>query len=567
MIFKFDKSGNMENMRMEGDIDMGRKSNKDKDKFQQVDVSLVNQVKEEVMSEMSEAQTQVAVGFESLNDDEEDMVQQHEMELVKEMESESDKIWDKGSRDGVVGASGENKDDGDSESNKGVMSDEELKEKMRERNMGNVVNFNSLEEKYKSEDEQILANKLRKSEKEREMGGEKDDDDGKEQMKSEEKEEKQRQKDIRKFKKEFKDREKQLKLKKESNDKSWSFDNCLVTTRDGGVPFKYQLSLSALQLAEMYSVTNQIFYDESTQRGEKVTKSKGNIPLVNIAHSKKFLKAVLEDSEVDGGTIYLNYAKENPTPLRYDQITNTLSAQFPLSVNDGAHRLESCVMWYKLFKRDILEVKNPDDFYFSVTILNMTQEQSENVFVALNSLGLPVSKTRIAFHDTYNQNNVIAKKVMNNSFLRGRIELVSNSLKKTSNCVMTFNTLSKGCSMMSPETPSQVEEVGSFLCSYFNEIVEIFPKIFGNVSPEVRHEERTKIFIGEVMFVNSLFSLAKEIQGMDDWKERLKRLAQKDFLSRDNPTFRFCLREGSKLINSSKVQKDIASIMLAKVLE
>ncbi|HBY21250.1 MAG TPA: hypothetical protein DEG71_09655 [Clostridiales bacterium] len=144
--------------------------------------------------------------------------------------------------------------------------------------------------------------------------------------------------------------------------------------------------------------------------------------------------------------------------------------------------------------------------------------------------------------------------------------MVSNSLKKTSNCVMTFNTLSKGCSMMSPETPSQVEEAGNFLCSYWNEIVELFPKIFGNVTPEIRQEERTKIFIGEVMFINSLFSLAKEIQGMDDWKERLKRLAQDNFLNRDNPIWRFCLREGSKLINSSKVQKDITNLIIDKVM-
>ena len=156
---------------------------------------------------------------------------------------------------------------------------------------------------------------------------------------------------------------------------------------------------------------------------------------------------------------------------------------------------------------------------------------------------------------------------MNNSFLRGRIELVSNSLKKTSNCVMTFNTLSKGCSMMSLETPSQVEEAGNFLCSYWDEIVELFPKIYGNVTPEVRYEERTKTtFVGEVMFINSLFSLAKEIQGMDDWKDRLKRLKQDNFLGRDNTIWRFCLREGSKLINSSKVQKDITNLIIDKVM-
>jgi len=543
MIFKFDRVGNMEDVgdvedtKLEGDIEMGRKSNKDKDRFTQMDVSVVNSVKEEVMNMNAKSISETAVGFESLNEDEEDMVQEHEMELVKEMDAEVD--------------------------------DEKLKQQMRELNMRNMPSLSNLT-RMKDEGE-VKENKEDSGERVG-VGNDKEkmvkDEPNKEysddaQRKKDELKIKREQ---NKIKKEFKEREKQLNLKKESNDKSWSFDNISVIMRDG-TPYKFNLSLSALQLAEMYSITNQIYYEESTQRGEKATKSKGNVPLVNISHSKKFLKAVLEDSKVDGGTIYLNYAKENPTPLHYDQISNTLSGQFPLYVNDGAHRLESCVMWYKLFKRDMLEVKNPDEYYFSVTILNATIEESENVFVALNSLGLPVSKTRIAFHDTYNLNNAIAKKVMNNSFLRGRIELVSNSLKKTSNCVMTFNTLSKGCSRMSPETPSQVEEAGNFLCSYWDEIVELFPKIYGNVSSETRQIEKANTFIGEVMFIHALFGLAVELQSTEDWKDKLKRLKEPNFLSRNNDLWiRNITRNEGKIINTSKTQDFVKDQLLAKVM-
>jgi len=534
MIFKFDKSGNMENIGMEGDIDMARKS-KEKDRFNQMDMNVVNAVKEEVINAMSET----AAGFESLDEiiGDEDMVQQHETELIKEMDAEVD--------------------------------DEKLKQQMRELNMRNMPSLSNLNRmKDENEGKEGKENSGERvgagSDKEQMVKNELNEECSDAQRKKDELKIKREQ---NKLKKEFKEREKQLNLKKESNDKSWSFDNISVIMRDGA-PYKFNLSLSALQLAEMYSITNQIYYEESTQRGEKTTKSKGNVPLVNMNHSKKFLKAVLEDSKIDGGTIYLNYAKENPTPLHYNQISNTLSGQFPLYVNDGAHRLESCVMWLKLFKRDMLEVKNPDEYYFSVTILNATIEESENVFVALNSLGLPVSKTRIAFHDTYNLNNAIAKKVMNNSFLRGRIELVSNSLKRTSNCVMTFNTLSKGCSMMSPETPNQVEEAGNFLCSYWNEIVELFPKIYGNVTPEVRYEERTaNTFIGEVMFINALFSLAKELQFVSDWKDKLKKLKEPNFLSRNNDLWiRNITRNEGKLINTSKTQDFVKSQLLAKVM-
>ena len=116
MIFKFDRAGNMENIGTEGDFDMGRKGNKDK--FQQVDVSLINQVKEEVMSGM----TTIAAGFESLDEivGDEDMVQQHETELVKEMDVEVD--------------------------------DEKLKQQMRELNMRNMPSLSNLT-KMKDENE------------------------------------------------------------------------------------------------------------------------------------------------------------------------------------------------------------------------------------------------------------------------------------------------------------------------------------------------------------------------------------------------------------------------------
>lgn len=85
MIFKFDKGGNMN---MEGDIrDMAKK----KDRFAQMDIGIVNAVKEEVMSGMSEN----AAGFESLDEiiEDGDMVQR---------EMKNDEIWDKGSKHGVV---------------------------------------------------------------------------------------------------------------------------------------------------------------------------------------------------------------------------------------------------------------------------------------------------------------------------------------------------------------------------------------------------------------------------------------------------------------------------------
>ena len=260
MIFKFDRAGNMENMKMEGDIDMGRKSNKDK--FQQVDVGLINQAKEEVLNTMSET----AAGFESLDEivGDEDMVQQHEMELVKEMESESDKIWDRGSRDGVVGDSVDNDESGN-ESNKGVMTDEELKEKMRERNMGNA-NMPSLSNKIKME---------------------------------------------------------------ENKGKEWEFEfgKCYPIHRFGKI-HKWQTAMNADEISNLYK-SGQIYYDFEIQRGFKSNIKGEKRPLITPKHVDDILKPMQSNTIAGGALTFcyfkeydeeLEYDESNNTLVFHNKL-------------------------------------------------------------------------------------------------------------------------------------------------------------------------------------------------------------------------------------------------------
>ena len=190
MIIKF--SDKVEDTKLEGDIEMGRKSNKDKDKdkdrFSRMDVSVVNSVKEEVLGMVNETQSQVAVGFNEVLEDE-DMVQK-EMELVKEMDAEVD--------------------------------DEKLKQQMRELNMRNMPSLSNLS-RIKNEEDGKEGN-----------GGEEDSSgegvgSDKEQMVKDEfneeysdaqrkKDELAKKRELRKLKQELKQND--LKLKEST---SWSF--------------------------------------------------------------------------------------------------------------------------------------------------------------------------------------------------------------------------------------------------------------------------------------------------------------------------------------------------------
>jgi len=505
MIFKFDRNGHMEdaemddNKIMKGENDMARKG-KDKDKVTQMDVGVVNQVKEEVLNGMNET----GAGFESLDEivGDEDMVQQHETELAKEMESESEKIW------------------------------EEPK-----------PTFGSLSEQMKVEEFNETRNEL--------------------EAKRLEKEEKEKKKLARDLKKQMKER---LEKLNSADDKSFEFSDVSCTMRDGK-PYKYHLSLSAMQLAELsLSSSPKIVYIDSIQRGLKHTTSKGDVPIINKKHSDSILRACLEGN-INGGCLYLNYDKDYPDALIYDPEERTLSGNGALAINDGAHRIDCCKTWYSKFKKDVLSIKNPNDFYFPVTIENLDHASCKNVFVELNSYGLPISKTRIAFHDIFNPKNAIAQKVMSDTF-RGKIEVISNSLKRSSPAVMTFSTLLKGCSLFSPATKSETNEVSSYLCEFWDEIIELYPKIYGNVEPEVRQVEKMNSYIGEVMFIHALFGLAVELQFVSDWKDKLKKLTQpSNFLSRDNDLWITNItRNEGKLINTSKTQDFVKDQLLAKVL-
>jgi len=110
-------------------------------------------------------------------------------------------------------------------------------------------------------------------------------------------------------------------------DNSWSFDGVVPTIRNGKI-VKYNLSLSAAQIGEMY-LNGQIIYKGDIQRGYRITK---NNQIIEIFKPKKITEILQEmiSGDLHGGTIILNYSKENPMPLEFDETNNTLSGDSPL---------------------------------------------------------------------------------------------------------------------------------------------------------------------------------------------------------------------------------------------
>jgi hypothetical protein len=346
----------------------------------------------------------------------------------------------------------------------------------------------------------------------------------------------------------------------------WQLQNCMAVFRNGS-PYKWITTLNAFQLSEMYSSPNNLItYDPSIQRGVRVSAKGEEKPLIFNPNVKTILTKML-DGTMDAGQVLLNYAKEYPQGLNYDE-EGTLSGQNPLSICDSAHRLEAMKIWVKKFKKNKESTKDPREFYLPVMIFNLNHQEAENLFVEANSKGRPISKTRIAFHDVFNPNRKIVDTIESNSLLKGRIEQISGSIKKSSNKIITYKTLLDNTTQFKASTPKEAEEIGLYLAEFWNELItELFPYALGNIDAESKAEQKKQSFILENMFISGYFAVANKLRGVEDWKGKLTELAENDFLSRNNPIWSFCLREGDKIVNSSKVQKQIAEIMCAKVLE
>jgi len=346
----------------------------------------------------------------------------------------------------------------------------------------------------------------------------------------------------------------------------WSIPNCQPIFRNGFI-YKWITTLNCYQLNEMYSgKTPSIIYQSSIQRGVRTTAKGEEKPLIYTSNVKTILSKML-DGSMDAGQVLLNYAKEYPEPLNFNEDNNTLSGQGALAICDAAHRLEAMKIWVKRFKKDPLSIKDPREFYIPVVIFNLNHEEAENLFVEANSKGKAVSKTRLAFHDVFNENRRIVNIIESKSLLKGKIELVSGTISKSSNKIITYKTLLDNVAQFKASTPKEAEEIGLYLVKFWDTLINLFPKSMGNVDPEIKTEQNKQNFVLQNMFISGYFAVANELREVNNWENKLKKLAENDFLSRSNPIWSFCLREGDKIVNSSKVQKQIAEKMCDYVMK
>jgi len=493
MIFKFDKSGNMENMGTEGDIDMAKKGNKDKDRFTQMDVGLVNQVKEEVINAMSET----AAGFESLDEiigdeNDEDMVQQHETELVKENENDNDKFL------------------------------EELRPA-----------FGSLSEKTKLEessgDDQIPK-------------GEFNEEYSDAQRK---KDELAKKREMKKLKQELKQND--LKLKEST---SWSFSPVIPVYNQGEIT-KYICTISSFDLAS-YFENFIIRFIPSIQRGSVTTSSGKEKDNFSNKHVNDIFQAFTQ-KKIFGNTIVLNYSTSNESDLVYNQEDNSITGEGYLQGIDFSHRARASIKWKNAWIKNPDQYDDPRQFYFNCEVNVISDEDARQMFAELNNFSLKVNPTRTHYLDNSNYANKIARRIEKESDLKNKIETVSTTIKSSSPNICSYGVLTNAIkkNYKEPQTKLEQTNVENWLIEYIDELVSIFPQFMANSDLESKNNLKKLYFTIEPLAIGAMIALSAVLKNDPDWKIKLTKLTENDFFLRTASRWRPALKEGGKIINGT----------------
>jgi len=505
----------------------------------------VNRVIQEVKEGMELTKTETAVGFESLNDslnededEDEDMVQQHEMELVKEMENESDRIWDRGSRDGVIGASGENKDE---RPPFGSLSSLSENAKLEESNGNNQIP----KDEFNETRNELEAKRI-------------------------EKEEKEKKKLARDLKKETKQR-----LEKLNNSNEWKFENTVEISRNKET-CKYQTVASAEFLGNLLDRKIAIYVGD-LQRGWKHN-SKNDLVEVKSEKQIKLILDSLLHNRMHGGFITLNLNPNDGYEINFNEEDGTISGSIDqkLQILDGNHRLNSFSRWVKLYRRNPESVPNPADYYISVVIETLNDDDAKSLFSEYATKSLKISKSRGEFLNVEDYTNKLCRDIMKKSDLK--VEVISTAIKATSENIISFGILSKNIKdNYDPKTKLDVEELSNYLTMFIDSLIFTFPKFMASKDLTERVELRKHNLAMEALSWNGYFKLSTKLQGKsrEEILEILNKFNDKveykgwrgSFLDKENPIFRRIMREGFKIINTSSSATWVNKVFIEYVLE
>lgn len=355
---------------------------------------------------------------------------------------------------------------------------------------GNIL---SLADKYKAEDEAILAMKVQEAD---------------ELRKSEEME--------------------LNKPKLENELPEWELENCspvLINKKIG----KYSTQMSCGLLATMAN-DGIIYYNENTQRSRKKKKNGDTTPYLMASKVKKIYEELIS-GELAGMLITLNarVVKDEDgnilNPLVFDENNGILKGSGSLDAVDGWHRISASIYWLKKWKikKNQKTMPSPWDYEFITAIEHKEEVKAGLIFKEYGSMQLKIQASKVKFLDVYDFANMIVRKLMETS-LRDKVEKDKNRTKGT-NYIVTFGTLNDAIKRnFKIPTEDDVYKISDYLIQFFSKLINLFPEYFGNMAKEDRDLMRIRDLTLELLMFHGYIAISSRLYGKDDWETKLSKL-------------------------------------------
>ena len=282
--------------------------------------------------------------------------------------------------------------------------------------------------------------------------------------------------------------------------------------------------LSAFELGEAFE-NEDIVYLTTTQRGVKIVGGKEK-PISSEKNIREMTELMKEDSLA---TSYITLAVPEGGLEYSDGILKINKEMFIL---DGFHRISVC---HKLFQ--YYNITNDEDLFmtlcstrFTILIGQYSEEKAKDIFNQY-SKSLKLSKSRTESFNTREASNRIVNKLNKNSFIKNKINEVSNTINKTDKQhIWCFNSMNEAIKMAFGIISSEEEEkeIYTFLSVFFKELLNIYPEL---LSWENREISKQYSFICRNIFIYPLISLAADLylRRHTDWKEQMQKLKQINF--------------------------------------
>ncbi|MBI4338470.1 MAG: hypothetical protein HY680_00795 [Chloroflexi bacterium] len=297
-----------------------------------------------------------------------------------------------------------------------------------------------------------------------------------------------------------------------------------------------------------------IWVDYDYQRGIKITwDSEGNEkkrePNVDWGRVDEITQALLNGT-LFGGSLTWNL-RESEVKFEYDETHEELRILGGRpTIPDSNHRHQAILKACKLVEVTGMSFDLNYEFPLLVEVLPLDGER--NLFKEYNQLGRPANPTRSKWIDQADLHNKLASRVMEDSGLRGHVEVVRNTISTNSPMVVTFNTLAKGVSEAFPDLDEMnFQAYRKFLCEFVDYLAKVRPET--GYLPLSRRKGVRESSIGDSGLVfGAYFRLAGNLFIAKDWQSRLARLADKysctdpadggiwkgDLMGRSNPLWR-----------------------------